>query len=705
MFMRLGSFIVGHRIYVLITYIFAILIAGSIGVTGVILNSNLDSGGYSDLNSESAKAASYITDTFKVQDPVAILVVDAGSRSVDDPAVVAEAALLEKEVAATKGIKRALSYWSAGNAPSLKATDGKAAFIFIYADIENYDFDGYGAVGKIIAEKFDGEYKSLEVYAGGGAVVTDAINSKIKTDLVLAEGIAIPLTFVLLAFVFGALVASAMPLVVGVGAILGSFFFTYLLTLVTDVSVFALNLITGLGLGLGIDYALLIVNRFREEMHNGKSVEESAIITVGTAGKTVFYSGLAVMVTLSSLLLFPLNFLKSFGYAGVIVTLFAIFGALIPLPALLAILGKHVDKGVTRKSGLVPKEDGRWASTARLVMARPIPVVIASLGILIVMALPIANIAFAQVDSRVLPESNRAAVSSAVLNDRFASFEGSPIEVILPDGAGREDSLNTFLASAKTVDGITRVSALEYVGKDIRVQVIPGTSSRSQDAERLIKELRALEKPDGLLIGGAAADFTDSQGGIARTLPWALGWIGITVFILIFIFTGSIILPIKAVLLNGLSLVATLGVITWVFIEGNLKWLVGDFTVTGTLDTGSVILVAVVVFGLSMDYELFLLSRIKEEHLLGKSNVEAVATGLQRSARIITAAALLLAVVFAAFISSGVTSIKMLGFGVAFAVLLDATLVRALLVPALMRLFGERNWWAPKSLRRFTLTH
>ncbi len=208
-----------------------------------------------------------------------------------------------------------------------------------------------------------------------------------------------------------------------------------------------------------------------------------------------------------------------------------------------------------------------------------------------------------------------------------------------------------------------------------------------------------------MLIGGAAADFTDSQGGIAHTLPWALGWIGLAVFILIFVFTGSIILPIKAVLLNGLSLVATLGAITWIFIDGHLKWLVGDFTVTGTLDTGSVILVAVVVFGLSMDYELFLLSRIREEHLQGKSNVESVAVGLQRSARIITAAALLLAVVFAAFMTSGVTSIKMLGFGVSFAVLLDATLVRALLVPALMRLFGERNWWAPKSLRRFTLTH
>lgn len=702
MFMRLGSFIVGHRKSVLITYIIAILIAGGIGSLSF---NRLDSGGYSDLNSESAKAANYITDTFKVQDPVAILVIDAGSRSVDDPTVAQEASLLEIEVASTKGINRTLSYWSTGGAPSLKSTDGKAAFLFIYADIENYDFEGYGAVGKTIADNFDGEFKSLDVYAAGGGVVTNAINSKIKDDLLLAEGIAIPLTFILLAFVFGALVASAMPLVVGVGAILGSFFLTYLLTLATDVSVFALNLITGLGLGLGIDYALLIVNRFREELHNGKSVEESAIITVGTAGKTVFYSGLTVMVTLSALLLFPLNFLKSFGYAGVVVTLFAIFGALIPLPALLAILGKRVDKGVTRKSALTPKEDGRWAKTARAVMAKPVPVVIACLVLLGILALPVANIAFAQVDSRVLPASDPAAISSQIIEDRFASFEGSPIEVILPSGAGKEVELNSFLADAKQVDGISRVGQLEYAEKDIRVQIIPGTSSRTLDAERIIKELRALDKPEGLLIGGAAADFTDSQGGIARTLPWALGWIGLAVFILIFVFTGSIILPIKAVLLNGLSLVATLGAITWIFIDGHLKWLVGDFTVTGTLDTGSVILVAVVVFGLSMDYELFLLSRIREEHLQGKSNVESVATGLQRSARIITAAALLLAVVFAAFMTSGVTSIKMLGFGVSFAVLLDATLVRALLVPALMRLFGERNWWAPRSLRRFTLTH
>ena len=221
----------------------------------------------------------------------------------------------------------------------------------------------------------------------------------------------------------------------------------------------------------------------------------------------------------------------------------------------------------------------------------------------------------------------------------------------------------------------------------------------------MIHEIRDLKSPTGTLVGGVAADYTDSQDGISQTLPWALGWIAISVLILIFVFTGSIILPIKAVLLNVMSLMATMGVLTWVFVGGHLRWLIGDFTLTGSLDTSIVILIAVVVFGLSMDYELFLLSRIREEHLLGKSNTESVATGLQRSARIITAAAVLLAVVFAAFITSGVTSIKTMGFGVALAVILDATLIRALLVPALMRLLGERNWWAPKAMQRFTLKH
>ena len=701
MFEKLGSFIVRRRKGVLTIFLLGTLAAGAVGSLAF---GKLDSGGYSDPQSESAKATTYIIEKFKVQEPIITLVVDSKT-SVDDAQVAASASALEKEIRSVEGISKTFSYWSTGGAPTMRSTDGKAGFILVYADLKSDDFDGFSSLGNVVQERFDGEYKGLQVYAGGGAVITQAINHRIEKDLLLAESIAIPFTFLLLIFVFGAMVASAMPLFVGITAILGSFFLIYLLTLFTNVSVFALNLITGLGLGLGIDYALLMVNRFREELHHGKSVEESVITTVATAGKTVFYSGLTVFVTMASLLFFPLNFLKSFGYAGIAVISLAVVGAVIALPALLAILGEKVDKGVVRRSAITPKEDGRWAQTARTVMRRPIPVVVASLTILGILTLPVANIAFAQIDSRVLPTSDRAAISSQVIESRFDGLLGSPIEVVVPDGVGREAEISKFLNQVMSVDGVVRIGAFETYGQDIRVQVISSVASRSTASEQVIREIRALDRPAGTLIGGAAADFTDSQDGIAAKLPFALGWIALTVLILIFIFTGSIILPIKAIILNALSLCATLGAITWIFIDGHMKWLVGDFTVTGTLDTGSVILVAVVVFGLSMDYELFLLSRIREEHLTGKSNVESVAVGLQRSARIITAAALLLAGVFATFMTSGVTSIKMLGFGVALAVLLDATLVRALLVPALMRLFGERNWWAPKWMQRFTLKH
>jgi RND superfamily putative drug exporter len=687
---------------VLIVFTITILAAGGIGSLAF---GKLDSGGYSDLSSESAKAATYLTEKFNVVEPVAVLVVDTGDKAVDDAQISQAAIALENKLSQVPGVAKTLSFWSTGGAPSMKASDGKAAFLFAYADLKANDFGQLGKLGAQIQEEFDGKNGHLTVYASGSGVITHAINHKIEKDLLLAESIAIPLTFLLLAFVFGALVASAMPLVVGVSAILGAFLIIYIFTLFTNVSIFALNLITGLGLGLGIDYALLMVNRFREELHAGKSVEESVVATVKSAGKTVFYSGLTVLVTLSALIFFPLDFLKSFGYAGVSVVSLAVIGALVPLPAIMALLGHKIDKGEVRKSGITPKEDGRWAHTARNVMRRPIPVVIGSLLVLGILSAPIANIAFAQVDSRVLPKSDPAAIGAAKILERFDGFEGSPIEVVIPNGVGRESEVSAYLSEVSKVDGIARISPIETYGSDLRIQVIPSKASRTLAAEKIIHDIRDIPRPDGALIGGAAADFTDSQDGIASTLPLALGWIAFWVMILIFIFTGSIILPIKAVLLNGLSLVATLGAITWVFIDGHLKWLVGDFTVTGALDTGTVILVAVVVFGLSMDYELFLLSRIREEHMAGKSNIESVATGLQRSARIITAAALLLAVVFAAFMISGVTSIKMMGFGVSVAVLLDATLIRALLVPALMRLFGESNWWAPKALRRFTITH
>ena len=701
MFEKLGHFLVKRRKGAVILFIVGILVAGTVGSMAF---SRLDTAGYSDPNSDSYKVYEYLTDELKLSDPAVVIVVDSGSTDVTDPLVTQKGLALEKKIGQEDGVSKTLSYWSSGGEAIMKSSDGKAAYILVYGDEDPFTPQGQ-ELGSYFQKNYDGAYDGLTLYAGGVGVVSSAISEKIADDLKIAELISIPLTFILLAFVFGALAASAMPLIVGVAAILGAFFILYLFTLFTNVSIYALNLTTGMGLGLGIDYALLMVNRFREELARGKSVEDSIISTMGSAGKTVFYSGMTVLVTLLSLTFFPLPFLKSFGYAGVSVVALAVVGAILGLPPILALMGSKIDKGVVRRSAITPKDDGRWAQTARLVMKRPVAAVVLSLVILGIMAAPISNIKFSQGDFRILPADNKAAIATDLQAERFPGQTGNPIEIIIRNGSDKLEEINAYAAKLEQVAGIVDVVEPVTIGKDVRVVAYQEMLPRTPESQALIHDVRNVEAPDGTLVGGVAADYTDSQDGIARTLPWALAWIIFSVLVLIFVFTGSIILPIKAVLLNFMSLGATMGVLTWVFIDGNLQWLVGSFTVTGSLDTSIVILIAVMVFGLSMDYELFLLSRIREEHLAGKSNVESVAVGLQRSARIITAAALILAVVFAAFVTSGVTSIKTMGFGVALAVLLDATIVRGLLVPALMRLMGERNWWAPKWMQRFTLHH
>jgi RND superfamily putative drug exporter len=699
-FEKLGHVVVRRRKSMVILFIVGVLTAGTFGS---MVFSRLDSGGYSNPDSDSYQVYNYLNKNLKVADPNIVVVVDSGDLPVTDPTVAAKAQVLETEMAKAPGVTKVVSYWNTGGEKTLAATDGKAAYILVYGGGEAFTPESQD-MGAYFQKNFDGKRDGLTIYSGGVGVVGNAINKEIADDLKIAEAISIPLTFILLVLVFGAMAASAMPLIVGVSAILGAFFLLYLISLVTSVSVYSLNLTTGLGLGLGIDYALLIVNRFREELHRGKSVEDSIVDTMASAGKTVFYSGLTVLVTLFSLTFFPLPFLKSFGYAGVSVVAIAVAGALFGLPPILAMLGKKVDKGVVRRSAITHKDEGRWAQTARLVMKRPVAVVLLSLIVIGILAAPIKNIAFSQGDARILPASNPAAIATAIQESRFESNIAT-IDILILNGAGREAEVSSYIEEIKKVSGIVSVAEPQTIRSDIRITAYESMLPRSPEAQKLINELRDVPAPVGTLIGGVAADYTDTQEGISQTLPLAFGWIAISVLILLFVFTGSIILPIKAVLLNVLSLAATMGVMTWIFVDGNLQWLVGSFTVTGTLDTSIVILIFVVVFGLSMDYELFLLSRIREEHLLGRSNVESVATGLQRSARIITAAAVILAVVFAAFVTSGVTSIKMMGFGVAFAVILDATLIRALLVPALMRLLGERNWWAPKAMQRFTLKH
>ena len=700
MFERLGHFAVRRQKIAVITFVFSILISG---VLGTQVFSRLDSGGYSIASSDSYKVYEYITNTLNENEPIVVVMVDAGE-SVDQESIRVRALALEKSMAAEDGVSKTVSYWSTGGAPSLKSSDGEAAYVLVYGEGDAFSPKSQ-KLGKIFQQEYDGSVAGFDLYASGFGVISNAITEKISSDLKLSESISIPLTFILLVLVFGALTASAMPLIVGVFAILGAFFLLYLLTMITDVSVYALNLTTGMGLGLGIDYALLMVNRFREELHKGKSVEDSIVTMMTTAGKTVFYSGLTVLVTLMSLIFFPLPFLKSFGYAGVSVVALAVVGALCGLPPILAMVGKRIDKGTVRKSAITPKENGRWAMTARYVMRRPVSITLLSLIVLGILASPLAGAKFSQTDSRTLPADNPAAIATAVQAERFPGQTSNPIEIVIFDGARKTSEVAAFSEDLSRVPGIVLVNPILTYGSDVKITAIHSMLPRTPEAQDLIHKVRNLSAPEGTLVGGVAADYTDSQDGIAKTLPLALGWIAVSVLILLFLFTGSIILPIKAIILNVLSLAATMGVLTWVFIDGNLQWLVGSFTVTGTLDTSIVILIAVVVFGLSMDYEVFLLSRIREEHDAGKSNEDAVAIGLQRSARIITAAALLLAVVFASFILSGVTSIKSMGFGVALAVILDATIVRGLLVPALMRLFGERNWWAPAALKRFTIKH
>ena len=571
MFENLGRVLVNYRKAAVALFVIGILVAGAVGS---LIFSRLDSGGYSDPNSDSYKVYEYLRDDLKVEDPAVVVVIDAGDRDVTEPAVAQQALALEKLMAQEEGVTRTLSFWGAGSDANLKSADGKAAYVLIFGEGEAFS-PGSQDLGKLFQEKYDGEFSGLRLYAGGVAVVGHAITKKISDDLKIAEAVSIPLTFILLAFVFGALAASAMPLIVGVSAIVGAFFILYLISLFTAVSVYSLNLTTGMGLGLGIDYALLMVNRFREELNKGKSVDESVITTMATAGKTVFYSGLTVLVTMVSLTFFPLPFLKSFGYAGVSVVALAVVGAIFGLPPILAMMGKRINKGPVRKSAMTPKDDGRWADTARFVMRRPVPIVLLSLIALGIMAAPLQNISFSQGDSRMLPASNPAAIATALQTERFPGQTGTPIEIITFDGANKVDALNDYANRISQVPGIVGVVPPQVIGEDVRIVAYQSMLPRTPESQKLIHDLRDVKAPTGTLIGGVAADYTDSQDGISRTLPWAFGWIAISVLLLVFVFTGSIILPIKAVLLNVLSLAATMGVLTWVLSTATCSgWLV-----------------------------------------------------------------------------------------------------------------------------------
>jgi RND superfamily putative drug exporter len=434
---------------------------------------------------------------------------------------------------------------------------------------------------------------------------------------------------------------------------------------------------------------------------------------MNSAGKTVFVSGITVVVALAALLFFPQYFLRSFGYAGIAVSVLAVLGALTAIPALLAILGPRINKLKVRRGNLLPRDEGGWATLTRFVMRRPWPVMMGTIALLVVLAAPALGAVFGQVDERALPAESAVAQAGQVIRDEFPGYENAPYEIVVLN-AESPQKVREYAQKVSLLKQVERVTTPKDVivdgkvlgpnrdsrtwtsGNDVRVAAIGTVPPIDPAGEQLLADIRAIPAPGNqTLVGGVAADWADATGSILDRFWLVIAWLALATLVILFLYTGSVLIPIKAFVLNLLSLSAALGVLVWVFQNGRLKWLTGDYTVTGTVDMSTLVLIGVIAFALSMDYEVFMLSRITEEHVAGRDTADAVAFGLQRTGRIITAAALLIALVFLSFLTSGATNIKQLGLGVTVAILLDATVVRAFLVPAFMRIAGNANWWSP----------
>ncbi|MFJ7997425.1 MMPL family transporter [Streptomyces sp. NPDC096310] len=686
----------------------ALVITALAVVAGSGVADRLSNGGWEDPTAESTYATKALEREFPASQPNLLLLVDSGSRSVDDPAVAAAAKRLTDRFAAEKGIVGVGSYWRTGS-PALRSEDSREALIA--ARIEGDETNAFKVLDRI-APEYRGEQGALKVSIGGPVAVRSEMQSTIQEDLLRAELIALPVTLVLLVMVFGSAVAALLPLGLGVVAILGTNAVLRGLTELTEVSVFAQNLTTALGLGLAIDYALFIVRRFREELADGAEVRDAVGTTLRTAGRTVLFSALTVAVALAAMMVFPQHFLRSFAYAGIAVVLLAAAAALVLLPAALMLLGHRVNALDLRKAlrrgraATEPEKKGEepgagWARTAAVVMRRAPFFAVATATGLILLGLPFLGVKFGTADHRQLPPG---ADSRVVQEDIQAGFPGSPgggLEV-LAEGAATPAEYADYRDRIAALPGVTRVDGPvpSSSGEHAYFAVTPKGQAVGENAQRLVKDIRAEPAPFDTSVTGIAGVLVDSKAAIADRLPWALAIIVLVTLLLVFMLTGSVLIPIQAVVLNALSLTAMFGATIWVFQDGHLSGLLG-FTATGDIETSLPVLMFCVAFGLSMDYGVFLLSRIKEEYDHSGDHEHAVAFGLRRTGGLITAAAVILAVVMVAIGTSRVANTKMLGLGLALAVLMDAMVVRSLLVPAVMKLTGKATWWAPGPLRRF----
>ncbi|UED86506.1 MMPL family transporter [Streptomyces profundus] len=716
-----GQLVARRKKLVLLAALLFTALAGALG--GGVADA-LAAGGYTDEDSSSARASATLGERFATGEANLVLLVDT-PEGVDAPAAATAGRELTKALAAEEEIAYAESYWTLGQAPALRSADGESALVL--ARIVGDETEAQNSVGAL-AERYEGERDGLDIRVGGEAQVAVEINEQTQRDLLRAELIIAPVVMVILLLVFRSLVAAALPLAIAAVAVPGTMLILYTLTLFTDVSFLAMNVTIGLGLGLSIDYSLFVVSRYREELERGLAVPDAIAAALATAGRTVAFSALTVMLSLAGLLVFPLYFLRSFAYAGMAVTLFAAAAALVVLPALLALVGPRIDAlpVLRRRRPVVSTRPGFWHRLATFIMRRPIPMATGVIALLLVLGSPFLRIEFSQADDRVLPESAEAHQISETIRQDFPTREAESLDVVAyqpVDEAASDGSeaLADYATRLSEVPHVSRVDALtgSYAdgeqlagpgpfaqrhaatdGSASVLTVVPEVDPFSPEAEELVTALRATGAAFDVDITGPAAEFRDTMDALGDSLPLALGIVALATFVLLFLFTGGLLLPLKALVINALSLSATFGAMVWVFQEGHLRWLVGDFILTGGIIAPVPVLVLCIAFGLSMDYEVFLLSRIKEEYDRHGDNTTAVAVGLERTGRLVSAAALLVAVVFIAFISSGITYVKLLGLGLALAVLMDATLIRGVLVPAFMRVAGRANWWAPGPLRR-----
>jgi len=672
--------------------------------TGVF-GSLTSAGGFDTPGSESDTAMKIAEhDLGRGQADVVILYKSTG-RGVDDPSYRQS---VDKALGALPPGKVAgvSTYWTT-KSPQFVSKDRTATYAVLQvagADEKTRE-DNYKAISKDLT-RVDG----LTARVGGDLGTQTAVNDRVSSDIGRAEGLAMPVLLILLVVIFGSLVAASLPLLVGGMAVLGSFTALRLLTEFTDVSTFAINITTFLGLGLAIDYGLFMVGRFREELARGNSVEDSLAATMSTAGRTVAVSGITVAVSLSGLLLFDQNFLVSMGYGGIATVLVCMIGALTVLPAMLAVLGPRVNALAVRRrriaspsgttASAAAAEGGRWLRLAHSVMRRPVIYAVATIALLLALGSPFLRITWGGLDARVLPTGADARVVSQTLQDDFPRNSTDPIEAIVT-GTSDQAALKTYSDRLAAIPGVTGASVTGAKGQTTRIALTYDGEASGAHARSLAQQARDVAPPPGAAshIGGESATTVDQLDSLGSTLPWLVLWVGTATFILLFLAFGSVVLPLKAMVMNLFSLSAAFGAMVWIFQDGHLSGVL-DFTATGTIAPAMPILMLAMLFGLSMDYELFLLSRIREQYDLTGDNTTAVATGLQRTGGIITSAAALFIIVIGAFSTSGISFIKMTGVIMAIGFLVDATIVRALLVPATMRLLGSANWWAPGPLAR-----